>query len=107
MTIGAPPLTCPGSVAVYGAAATSLGMDDEPVPAPPLRPPFQSSKAPRDNEPEEIELVRRWHEDRLQRKLRGEYESAVLHLADVVSVSLSNASACHSDPRASQGKQQH
>ncbi|EIN09167.1 mitochondrial protein [Punctularia strigosozonata HHB-11173 SS5] len=63
-------------------------MDDEPVSAPPLRPPLQSSKVPRENEPDEYELVRKWHEERLQRKLRGEYESAVMHLADVVNNSL-------------------
>ena len=63
-------------------------MDDEPeLIAPPLRPPLNNSSSPRDLEPsqEEIEKLRKWQEDRIARKLRGEYESAVLHLSEVVS----------------------
>jgi outer membrane protein insertion porin family len=50
-----------------------------------LRPPLQSTSHPRDNEPDDLEKLKKWQEDRLQRKLRGEYESALLHLNEVVS----------------------
>lgn len=36
-----------------------------------------------------MEKLLKWQEDRLARKLRGEYESAVLHLSEVVSEVLS------------------
>lgn len=54
--------------------------------APPLRPPLANTSAPRDKEPPEADLekLRKWQEERIARKLRGEYESAVLHLAEVV-----------------------
>jgi outer membrane protein insertion porin family len=60
-------------------------LDDDPI-APPLRPPLQNTSSPRDQEPfaDELEKLRAWQEERLARKLRGEYESAVLHLADLV-----------------------
>ena len=32
----------------------------------------------------DLEKLRKWQEERIARKLRGEYESAVLHLAEVV-----------------------
>jgi outer membrane protein insertion porin family len=52
-----------------------------------LRPPLANTSAPRDGEPDpgDVEKLRKWQEDRIARKLRGEYESAVLHLSDVVS----------------------
>ncbi|THG97311.1 hypothetical protein EW026_g4663 [Hermanssonia centrifuga] len=52
---------------------------------PELKPPLQNTSAPRDKEPEgDLEKLRKWQEDRVTRKLRGEYESAVLHLSEVV-----------------------
>ena len=61
-------------------------MDDEVNP-PPLRPPFANTSLPRDKEPHpaDVEKVKKWQEERMARRLRGEYESAVLHLAEVVS----------------------
>lgn len=60
-------------------------MDEDPV-APPLRPPLQNTSSPRDQEPlaDEFEKLRQWQEARLARKLRGEYESAVIHLSELV-----------------------
>ncbi|EPQ53872.1 hypothetical protein GLOTRDRAFT_13105, partial [Gloeophyllum trabeum ATCC 11539] len=54
-----------------------------------LKPPLQKTSAPRDNEPDELEKLKRWQEERLARKLRGEYESAVLRLTEVVNSNLS------------------
>ncbi|KZT68930.1 hypothetical protein DAEQUDRAFT_711147 [Daedalea quercina L-15889] len=58
--------------------------------APPLKPPLANTSAPRDKEPKEadFEKLRKWQEERIARKLRGEYESAVLHLAEVVNDNL-------------------
>ncbi|CCM00441.1 uncharacterized protein FIBRA_02473 [Fibroporia radiculosa] len=58
---------------------------------PPLNPPLATTSAPRDKEPDivDTERLRRWQEDRIARKLRGEYESAVLHLAEVINANLS------------------
>lgn len=60
-------------------------LDEDPV-APPLRPPLHNSSAPRDQEPlaDELEKLRQWQEARIARKLRGEYESAVHHLSELV-----------------------
>ena len=56
----------------------------------PLKPPLQTSASPRHLEPDpnDIEKLRKWQEDRIARKLRGEYESAVLHLSDLVRLSM-------------------
>jgi outer membrane protein insertion porin family len=53
----------------------------------PLKPPLQNSASPRLQEPDDsdLEKLRKWQEERLTRKLRGEYESAVLHLSELVS----------------------
>jgi outer membrane protein insertion porin family len=53
----------------------------------PLKPPLANTSSPRDREPDfgDVEKLRRWQEERIARKLRGEYESAVLHLSEVVS----------------------
>ena len=62
--------------------------DEEPkVVAPPLRPPLANTSVPRDHEPDaaEIEKLRKWQEERIERRIRGEYESAVMHLTEVVS----------------------
>lgn len=62
-------------------------MADSELTAPPLQPPLLNTSSPRDKEPDALELekLQKWQEERLGRKLRGEYESAVLHLAEVVS----------------------
>lgn len=51
-----------------------------------LRPPLQSTARPSDREPsqDDLEKLRAWHEERLQRRLRDEYESQQLHLAELV-----------------------
>ncbi|KAI0938849.1 hypothetical protein AcV5_000440 [Taiwanofungus camphoratus] len=66
-------------------------MEDSELTAPPLKPPLSNSSAPRDKEPDAADLnkLRKWQEERIARKLRGEYESAVLHLAEVVNSNLS------------------
>ncbi len=59
--------------------------DTSELTVPELKPPLQNTSAPRDKEPEgDLEKLRKWQEDRVTRKLRGEYESAVLHLSEVV-----------------------
>lgn len=50
-----------------------------------LKPLLHNTSAPRDNEPDELEKIRKWQEERVARKLRGEYESAVMHLSELVS----------------------
>ncbi len=59
-----------------------------PTQTPSLKPPLQSTAAPRDNEPyaEDVQKVLKWQEGRIARRLKGEYESAVMHLTEVVSV---------------------
>jgi outer membrane protein insertion porin family len=51
-----------------------------------LKPPLSNSASPRHGEPDasDLEKVKQWQEERIARKLRGEYESAVLHLSDLV-----------------------
>lgn len=55
-----------------------------------LKPPLQSTVRPSDREPsqDDLEKLRAWHEERLQRKLRGEYESQQLHLGELVNDTL-------------------
>ncbi|KAG6334461.1 hypothetical protein ID866_4623 [Astraeus odoratus] len=55
-----------------------------------LRPPLHSTARPSDREPrkEDLAKLRAWQEERLQRKLRGEYESQRLHLAEVLNDTL-------------------
>jgi len=62
---------------------------DEKVEAPPLRPPLVNTSSPSDKEPEpdDLEKIRKWQEERIARKLRGEYESSVMHLTELVRVS--------------------
>ncbi|EAU81471.1 mitochondrial protein [Coprinopsis cinerea okayama7 len=55
---------------------------------PPLKPPLQNSSAPRDKEPKEIEKLLKWQQQRIERRLRGEYESAVMHLQETVNNNL-------------------
>lgn len=56
--------------------------------APSLKPPLHNSSAPRDREPDpgDLEKIKKWQEERITRKLKGEYESALLHLSSVVSL---------------------
>jgi hypothetical protein len=53
----------------------------------PLNPPLQNSASPLQREPEanDLEKLSKWQEERIARKLRGEYESAILHLSELVS----------------------
>ncbi|OCH87076.1 hypothetical protein OBBRIDRAFT_796568 [Obba rivulosa] len=66
-------------------------MSDSELQAPPLKPPLRDTSAPRDGEPSasDLEKILKWQEERVARKLRGEYESAVLHLGEVVNNNLS------------------
>ena len=60
-------------------------MDEPEVMTPDLKRPLHNTAAPRDKEPDvDLEKLRKWQEERLARKLRGEYESATLRLAEVV-----------------------
>lgn len=56
----------------------------------PLRPPLGNTSAPRDAEPEsdDVELVLKWQEERIKRKLAGEYESAVVRIAELINGNL-------------------
>lgn len=58
--------------------------DEDNISPPILRPPLHNSSSPRDKEPEEDKL-RKWQEERIARRLRGEYESAIMHLSELVS----------------------
>jgi hypothetical protein len=73
---------------------------DTPLEAPPLKPPLANSSSPKDNEPDDLDKIRKWQEERLSRKLRGDYESAVLHLNEVVRIRVVlHHSSQHSPPR--------
>ncbi|TFK66342.1 hypothetical protein BDN72DRAFT_844495 [Pluteus cervinus] len=63
-------------------------MEDEKLESPGLQAPLHNSSAPRDREPDELANLRKWQEQRLERKLRGEYESAVLHLSELINDNL-------------------
>ncbi|KAJ7637008.1 surface antigen-domain-containing protein [Roridomyces roridus] len=67
---------------------------DEETPTPSLRPPLQRSASPRDLEPDErdIEKIRKWQQERVAKKLRGEYESAITHLSEVINSNLTTPS---------------
>ncbi|KAH7921552.1 hypothetical protein BV22DRAFT_1038526, partial [Leucogyrophana mollusca] len=54
-----------------------------------LKPPLQRSARPDEPSEDDLEKLRKWQEARIERKLRGEYESAVFHLADLVNQNLS------------------
>ena len=60
--------------------------DAEPT-APPLRPPLQNTSSPRDREPDaaDLEKYQKWWEERKLRKLRGQYESGLVQLSELVS----------------------
>ena len=63
-----------------------VDLDDERVEAPSLRPPLANTSSPSDKEPDDLEKIRKWLEERIAKKLRGEYESSVMHLAELVRV---------------------
>ena len=72
-----------------------LDLDDERVEPPPLRPPLANTSSPSDKEPDgDLEKIRKWQEERIARKLRGEYESSVMHLTELVRVLLHLADWC-------------
>lgn len=50
-----------------------------------LHPPLQHTAHPHEPKKDDLEKFKKWQEARLERKLRGEYESAVFHLAELVS----------------------
>ncbi|KAI0819457.1 surface antigen-domain-containing protein [Trametes gibbosa] len=54
--------------------------------APPLQPPLQSTASPREPEPDavDIEKYKKWWEERKLRKLRGQYESALVQLSGLI-----------------------
>ncbi|KAJ7669263.1 surface antigen-domain-containing protein [Mycena polygramma] len=66
-------------------------MEEKP---PGLRPPLQNSSSPRDFEPDErdLEKIRKWQEERRSKRVRGEYESAVMHLSEVINSNLTTPS---------------
>ncbi|THH09565.1 hypothetical protein EW145_g1916 [Phellinidium pouzarii] len=62
-------------------------MDPEPAPLTErISPPLSNTYVPREHEPDasEIDKIRKWQEERIERRLRGEYESAVLRLGDLI-----------------------
>lgn len=63
-----------------------VDLDDERVEAPPLRPPLANTSSPSDKEPDDLEKILKWQEERIARKLRGEYESSVMHLTELVRI---------------------
>ncbi|KAF7309495.1 Bac-surface-Ag domain-containing protein [Mycena indigotica] len=67
--------------------------DSEPE-GPRLHPPLQHSVSPRDLEPDEkdLEKIRQWQEARIEKKLRGEYESTVIQLQDIINNNASTPS---------------
>ncbi|KAF9055320.1 hypothetical protein BDZ89DRAFT_1097988 [Hymenopellis radicata] len=58
---------------------------------PSLSPPMQNSSSPTDNEPDDLKKLLKWQDERQARRLRGEYESAVLHLSELINSSRSTA----------------
>ncbi|KAG7096661.1 hypothetical protein E1B28_004076 [Marasmius oreades] len=53
-----------------------------------LKPPLHSSSHPRDKEPIEVQKLRKWQEERVNRRLRGDYESSVFKLSDLIASNL-------------------
>ena len=56
--------------------------DEDDISPRTLRPPPHNSSSPGDKETEKL---LKWQEERIARKLRSEYESAVFHLSEIVS----------------------
>ncbi|KAG8916306.1 hypothetical protein FRC01_003239 [Tulasnella sp. 417] len=64
--------------------------DEEPIVPPPFSTPLRNTSTSRDQEPTDasLEELRRWQQQRVERKLRGEYESQVKKLVEVVTENL-------------------
>ncbi|KAF9445599.1 hypothetical protein P691DRAFT_805471 [Macrolepiota fuliginosa MF-IS2] len=63
-------------------------MDDHVEP-PKLSPPLQDTSRPRDKEPkDDVEKILEWQQQRIARRLRGDYESAVVHLSHLINSNL-------------------
>ncbi|PPQ85020.1 hypothetical protein CVT25_010409 [Psilocybe cyanescens] len=45
---------------------------------------LRNSSSPRDKEPSDLDKLLKWQEERRARRLKGEYESAILHLSQVI-----------------------
>jgi outer membrane protein insertion porin family len=63
-------------------------VEDVPIEHPGrIRPPLHNTSHPRDKEPDEKDMkrLREWQRERLERRLKGEYESAVIRLGEIVS----------------------
>lgn len=52
--------------------------------------PLRSTALPREREPDpaDLEKVRKWQEERIETKLKGEYESLLLRLGELVRIVL-------------------
>lgn len=63
-------------------------MDDDPAPLTDrLRPPFATSRNEREEEPAAdapTEKIMKWQQERIQRKLHGDYQSSMQILTDLV-----------------------
>ncbi|KAF9041211.1 surface antigen-domain-containing protein [Panaeolus papilionaceus] len=55
---------------------------------PQLSPPLHNSSSPRDKEPKEFNDFKKWREERIQRRLKGEYESYIMHLSELINDNL-------------------
>ncbi|KAG1735590.1 surface antigen-domain-containing protein [Suillus paluster] len=53
-----------------------------------LRPPLQRTAHAHEPNEDDLEKLKKWQEARLERKLRGEYESAVFNLAELINKNL-------------------
>ena len=51
-----------------------------------IQPPLANTSAPRDLEPspEDLERLKKWHEERLAKKLKGEYETVHSRIGELV-----------------------
>ncbi|KDQ10350.1 hypothetical protein BOTBODRAFT_178207 [Botryobasidium botryosum FD-172 SS1] len=67
------------------------GPENEPSPPQPtLRPPFPNTSSPRDLEPspDDIDKINKWQQERIERRLRGDYESSVKNLGELINGNL-------------------
>ncbi|KAF5369789.1 hypothetical protein D9758_001377 [Tetrapyrgos nigripes] len=49
-----------------------------------IRPPLQNSSNPKDQEPVELQKLRKWQQERMAKKLHSDYEHAIMRLSDVL-----------------------
>ncbi|KAL9709920.1 hypothetical protein Ac2012v2_006980 [Leucoagaricus gongylophorus] len=61
---------------------------DDYVETPNLKLPLHNTAQSRDKEPDDVKKLREWQQQRLERRLRGDYESAVIHLSQVINNNL-------------------